>query len=63
MVKVLGLLWDTQNDLLVVDLTKMKYQSGPPTKREAISLLGQIFDPIGFLTQLTAKIKFFYQKL
>lgn len=43
----LGLRWNGQNDCFVFSLTSIPT---PSTKREMLSAIGKIFDPLGFLT-------------
>ncbi|XP_064088332.1 uncharacterized protein LOC135202802 [Macrobrachium nipponense] len=69
-VKLLGLLWDTCNDSLSVEMPSqiVTYLNNlgnvcTLTKRKVVSLLSTIFDPLGILTPVTIKGKLFVKKL
>lgn len=59
-IKILGLAWNSSQDVFM-------YQSNPVekqcTKRNMLSELARIFDPIGFLTPITFMAKFLIQRL
>ena len=57
--KVLGVRWDVPSDQLVFSLdgivkTAMQIK---PTKRNVVSVIGQIYDPLGFLSPVTILFK------
>ncbi|CAH2109256.1 unnamed protein product [Euphydryas editha] len=57
--KALGLGWDPQNDHFIFEsklLTKSKL-----TKRSLLSEISKIFDPLGWLSPLTTKLKILFQ--
>lgn len=58
--KVLGILWNTVEDQLVVKVSKLTECS---TKREALKAIATVFDPVGFFTPVTLKGKLFLQDL
>ena len=64
-VKVLGLNWDTASDEFFFDPSDLcSYgNSLPATKRSVLKLTAKIFDPIGFLTPFTIKMKILFQEL
>nr|XP_034836272.1 uncharacterized protein LOC117992671 [Maniola hyperantus] len=58
--KVLGLKWDPATDAF---LFEVKSSNQLCTKRNILSELARIFDPLGFLSPLTIKAKCFLQRL
>jgi len=63
--KVLGVRWDVPNDQLVFDLRGLaeKATGLQPTKRNVVSLIGQIYDPLGFLSPITVAFKILMQEV
>ena len=63
--KVLGVRWNTALDQLVFSLDALLEESVVvrPTKRVVISLIGRIYDPLGFLSPLTVCFKILMQEL
>ena len=61
--RVLGLIWDTEADLLRFNVTCEKIPSdllngiGCPTKREVLRVVMSVFDPLGMLSPFTLKAK------
>ena len=64
-VRVLGIPWNSNNDTLVFDLSNLAEAACnlQPTKRNVISLVGRIYDPLGFLAPVTIRYKILFQKL
>ncbi|OXA44279.1 DNA-binding protein HEXBP [Folsomia candida] len=61
--RVLGLKWDKVQDELFVDIPKVELQlQGKLTKRVILSLVQQIFDPMGYLSPATLVPKLMLQK-
>ena len=58
--KVLGILWNTVKDQLIVKGSKPAECS---TKREVLKNITTVFDPVGFFTSATLKGKLFLQDL
>lgn len=52
-ISVLGLLWDTENDELWCNLNNLPAAVGTISKKELMSLIQRIFDPIGFTCPAT----------
>lgn len=65
LVKVLGILWDTDSDEFVFSLSALATyaRSLPTTKRTVLKVTAKVFDPIGFLTPFTIKMKALFQDL
>jgi hypothetical protein len=63
--KVLGVRWNIPLDQLVFSLDAMLEESVVirPTKRVVISLIGRIYDPLGFLSPVTVCFKILMQEL
>ena len=63
--KVLGLVWDTHEDELLLNLTEVcNFEtSGRDTKRSFLELSAKIFDPTGFLSPFTMRIKLLFQEV
>ena len=64
-VKVLGVLWDTENDTFMFEFSGLvQYaRSLPVTKRSVLKVTSKIFDPVGFLTPFVIKMKALFQEL
>ena len=63
--KVLGVRWDVQEDQLVFDLRSLAERATDlqPTKRNVVSLIGQIYDPLGYLSPVTVAFKILMQEV
>ena len=63
--KVLGLEWDCVRDLIRFEFDHLigKAQTLEPTKRNVLSLLACIFDPLGLLSPTVAKAKILFQDI
>ena len=59
--KVLGVHWNTEEDQLVLDLKEVLEDSSlddlRPTKRDVARITSKIYDPMGFITPVTVKMK------
>lgn len=60
-VKVLGLVWDTHSDQLM--LPSLGTTQNPLTKRTIVREVAKIFDPLGLICPVTVRGKIFIQKL
>lgn len=58
--KVLGLCWQPSSDTFTYKVTPKETSC---TKRQILSELARVFDPLGFLTPVTFSIKYLIQKL
>ena len=56
--KVLGMEWDTENDMLKYSAKRINLIRRETTKRECLSTIYSLYDPLGLLTPIivTAKI-------
>ena len=63
--KVLGVIWDSDDDTLQLDLCYVVEfaKSLPATKRSVLRIAAKIFDPMGYLTVFTTNFKVFFQRL
>ena len=63
--KVLGLTWRTEQDDFVFDLTSLIefLKTSTNTKRGVLQAAARIFDPIGFLSPFTIRVKCLFQKM
>ena len=61
--KVLGLQWDTVKDQLMVDAKCFDNSMIATTKRQVLTTIASLFDPFGYLTPTTVKMKPFLQNL
>ena len=63
--KVLGVRWNVQLDQFVFEFSGIANAAVMlnPTKRNVISLIGQFYDPLGFLPLVTVRLKVFMQEL
>ena len=63
-VRVLGLDWNTDNELYFNLDEVIKYSCNlPPTKRSVLRLSAKIFDPLGFLSLFIVQLKISFQQL
>lgn len=60
--KVLGLMWDSSSDTLLIRPLHISHQD-PFTKRNVLSSICKLFDPMGYLNPIITKAKLFIQKL
>ena len=63
--KVLGLEWDCDKDTLRFDLEKLSQTAVKlhPTKRNILSTLAGLFDPLGIISPITVSMKALFQEL
>ncbi|KAK5983159.1 hypothetical protein GCK32_022770 [Trichostrongylus colubriformis] len=60
-VKLLGLKWDTEMDILTVPIKSISKEVA--SKRTALKAMASTFDPLGLLTPLFIRLKMFIQVL
>lgn len=60
--EVLGLCWNPSSDEFAISLPKL-IPSETPSKRKALSLLAQMFDPIRYLSPFIVVGNIFMQKV
>ena len=63
--KVLGIRWDVTNDLFIFDLQELANTAKTlkATKRNIVSLVGKVYDPLGYLAPIFIRFKMFLQDL
>ena len=63
--KILGLNWDSKENTIVYNFFSLAklHTEEPVTKRNVLSLIAKIFDPLGLITPITTMLKVFMQKL
>ncbi|GFY44451.1 uncharacterized protein TNIN_456221 [Trichonephila inaurata madagascariensis] len=60
--KVLGLVWNVNNDSLAIDTSQiLKVKDINPSKRSMLSTCGMLFDPLGMLSPFTVRLKLLLQ--
>ena len=62
-VSVLGLLWDTKSDVMKFKPCSYLTTMETPTKREVLSQISSLYDPLGLLAPVHVKAKIFMQEL
>ena len=63
--KILGIKWNYVQDKLVFYLTEMAIlmRNTEPTKRCMVGVATKFYDPLGFMSPVTIRIKIFFQEL
>lgn len=61
--KILGLLWNTENDSLLVYTPQEKEFTNNPTKRSVLKFTASVFDPLGLFSPVLLQAKQFLHKL
>ena len=61
--KVLGLIWNTNADELSISTKTLELQQPTTTKREVLTTLAFLYDPLGVLTPFTINMKILIQNL
>ena len=63
--KTLGVKWCTETDHFILDVSEIGRQASnlTPTKRHIVSLVGRIYDPLGFLSPVAIRLKSLFQEL
>lgn len=63
--KVLGLAWDCENDTLHFSFTHVadRARGLKATKRNVLSLLASLFDPLGIISPVTVSMKILFQEI
>ncbi|XP_063547551.1 uncharacterized protein LOC134755001 [Cydia strobilella] len=64
-VKVLGLMWNIEEDTLKLNLTEDHFSTDPPidTKRKVLRALARVYDPCGFVCPLMLSMKLIFQNI
>ena len=63
--KVLGVRWEVESDQLIFELKHLVERATrlQPTKRNVVSIIGQIYDPLGYLAPVTISFKVLMQAI
>ena len=63
--KILGVRWDPDTDQLIFDFDNVTQIASTiePTKRNIVSTVGKLYDPLGFIAPITIRLKIFLQTL
>lgn len=63
--KLLGVLWDGETDTFLFNVEELEREVNqtPVTKRQLLRITASIFDPLGFLSPFTIKLKILFQTL
>ena len=63
--KLLGVLWDSEADELLIDLSELVTYAHnlPVTKRTVLRVSAKIFDPLGLLSPFVVKLKLLFREL
>ena len=64
-VKVLGMNWNTHSDEVIFSISKLtEYANSLPlTKRSTLKVTSKIYDPMGFISPVTVKMKVLFQEV
>ena len=57
------MIWNTNVDKLSISTKKLEIQQPATTKREVLTTLASLYDPLGMLTPFTINIRIFIQNL
>lgn len=63
--KVLGIPWNQDNDQFEIDISSVFSNTNVirPTKRDVVKTISRVYDPLGFVTPITIRLKMFFKKL
>ena len=63
--KVLGVKWDVSTDEFVIDIESIVEEAlgTEPTKRNIVSVVCKIYDPMGIISPVVIQLKLFFQEL
>ena len=62
-IKVLGLQWNTETDQLEIPKDKFNNSTQATTKRMILAAIASLYDPLGFLSPATIKMRLFLQEI
>ena len=60
--KVLGLYWDHKKDIINLKINEVFKEVIIPTKRNILSVIASVYDPLGYLQPILIKLKILFQK-
>ena len=62
--KVLGVYWDHKKDIISLKINEVHQEAkNIPTKRNILSVIASVFDPVGYLQPIVIKLKILFQKI
>ena len=63
--KVLGLYWDHQRDVISLKISEIFKEAVNivPTKRNILSIIASVYDPVGYLQPLVIMLKILFQEI
>ena len=63
--KVLGIRWNVSSDCFILSIQDIAHLANQiePTKRHIVSVIGRIYDPLGYLSPVVIRFKIFFQEL
>ena len=63
--KVLGLYWDHDKDIISLKINEVFKEAINiiPTKRNILSIIASVYDPVGYLQPIVIKLKVLFQKI
>ena len=61
--KTLGVMWEAQRDVFTFQVEQPLLDSKKPTKRNVLSAIASLFDPLQFLTPFTVRAKILMQEI
>jgi hypothetical protein len=62
-VKVLGVMWDTQHDSLLLNMKNLTTTAKQDTKRSFLEVAAKIMDPLGLFSPFTTKVKLLFHEV
>ena len=63
--KVLGIRWNVSSDCFILSIQDIAHLANQiePTKRHIVSVIGRIYDPLGYLSPVVVRFKIFFQEI
>ena len=61
--KTLGVMWEAERDVFTLQVQQPLVDNKPPTKRNVLSAIASLFDPLQFLAPFTVRAKILMQEI
>lgn len=61
--RVLGLLWNTEEDQLLLNVKNHDFAEKPDTKRSFLEFSASLYDPLGLISPFMMKVKILFQQI